>query len=267
MFALRRHYLNILGLPETATKKEIKRAYRKKAMQYHPDKNQSENAQEMFIQITEAYDYLTTTPAQRVKQKEQPKTKSEQYKDDFYERMKRAKEVYEKRQQQERKVQLEKFKRFKESFVFKTSIPLTVLAYLLYFIMFLDTSLPSYKIESFVETVERSSRENSYTFITTKGAYEGSFANGRRPLYVKKGQSVTLHVTPILNDLYYAQLNYMESKNTKSVHYYSALIFVCLLFTLSGLIVRNPSFQSYLTIHLSYFIAILVIIYVLYKVL
>ncbi|RYD71844.1 MAG: molecular chaperone DnaJ, partial [Sphingobacteriales bacterium] len=31
----------ILGVPEGATKEEIKRAYRQKAFQYHPDKNSS----------------------------------------------------------------------------------------------------------------------------------------------------------------------------------------------------------------------------------
>ncbi len=55
---MRRHYLQILGLPETASDQEIKKAYRRKAMLYHPDLNQSPGAQEQFVKIDKAYQYL-----------------------------------------------------------------------------------------------------------------------------------------------------------------------------------------------------------------
>lgn len=48
------HY-KILGLSLSATKEEIKKAYRKLALQWHPDKNKVANAHEMFIKINEAY--------------------------------------------------------------------------------------------------------------------------------------------------------------------------------------------------------------------
>lgn len=49
----------ILGLSSSATPEEIKKAYRRLAMQYHPDKNPSEDAEEMFLDIQEAYDTLS----------------------------------------------------------------------------------------------------------------------------------------------------------------------------------------------------------------
>jgi len=55
-------YYNILGVRQGATDDEIRKAYRRKAMEYHPDRNSSENAQEMFIKVTEAYEYLTSHP-------------------------------------------------------------------------------------------------------------------------------------------------------------------------------------------------------------
>ena len=48
------HY-EILGLSTSATKEEIKKAYRKLALEWHPDKNNTSNAHEIFIKINEAY--------------------------------------------------------------------------------------------------------------------------------------------------------------------------------------------------------------------
>lgn len=53
-----KQYFDILGIPPTKNEKLIKRAYRKKAMKYHPDRNPSIEAKEKFIQVTEAYDKL-----------------------------------------------------------------------------------------------------------------------------------------------------------------------------------------------------------------
>lgn len=51
-------YYKILGLQPNATVVEIKRAFRKKAKLYHPDINKAPNATEMFILISEAYEYV-----------------------------------------------------------------------------------------------------------------------------------------------------------------------------------------------------------------
>lgn len=49
------NYYEILGISPSATKEEIKKAYRKLALQYHPDKNKSPDAHDRFIEINEAY--------------------------------------------------------------------------------------------------------------------------------------------------------------------------------------------------------------------
>lgn len=51
-------YYNILGLPVNSSVEEIKKAYRKKARLYHPDINPSPEAKDLFISVTEAYEFL-----------------------------------------------------------------------------------------------------------------------------------------------------------------------------------------------------------------
>eukprot|EP00052_Salpingoeca_macrocollata_P001508 m.25948 g.25948 ORF g.25948 m.25948 type:complete len:360 (+) comp11448_c0_seq1:94-1173(+) len=55
-----RDFYNILGVPRSATQKEIKKAYRKLAMQYHPDKNTGDpTAADRFQDIGAAYEVLS----------------------------------------------------------------------------------------------------------------------------------------------------------------------------------------------------------------
>lgn len=55
-------YYQVLGVPKTATDAEIKKAYRKLAMKYHPDRSKDDkNAEEMFKKISEAYAVLSDT--------------------------------------------------------------------------------------------------------------------------------------------------------------------------------------------------------------
>merc|ERR1712062_422413 len=59
-------YYKILGVARGASEDEIKKAYRKLALKYHPDKNQSAGAEEKFKEIGEAYDVLSDNKKKQV---------------------------------------------------------------------------------------------------------------------------------------------------------------------------------------------------------
>ena len=59
MTTQKRDYYDVLGVPRGATEEDIRKAFRKMALEYHPDRNKSDDATEKFKEINEAYQVLS----------------------------------------------------------------------------------------------------------------------------------------------------------------------------------------------------------------
>ena len=54
-----RDYYEVLGVSRSHTDEDIRKAFRKKALEYHPDRNKSPDAEAKFKEINEAYQVLS----------------------------------------------------------------------------------------------------------------------------------------------------------------------------------------------------------------
>ncbi|MBV9547501.1 MAG: DnaJ domain-containing protein, partial [Chloroflexi bacterium] len=55
----KRDYYEVLGVSRTCSDDDIKKSYRRLALQYHPDRNKAPEATERFKEATEAYQILS----------------------------------------------------------------------------------------------------------------------------------------------------------------------------------------------------------------
>lgn len=58
VYMMENDYYHILGVSKDATREEIKKEFRKMALNYHPDKNKTTGAEEKFKEIAKAYGVL-----------------------------------------------------------------------------------------------------------------------------------------------------------------------------------------------------------------
>jgi len=109
-----KNYYKTLGLSSSASKAEIKVAYRKLAKKYHPDKNKSNQASQLFIEVNEAYAYLTNEGSSyriNYPEKTTNSNKSKSSEDELRKRMDWARKYAQyKKVKEERMMELEYYK-------------------------------------------------------------------------------------------------------------------------------------------------------------
>jgi len=83
---LQEHY-NVLSLPPGVDKAAIREAYKRLAKKYHPDINNSRDAQEKFILVKNAYDTLMRQDDYTLRHSTRPLTKAEFYEKQYKQKM------------------------------------------------------------------------------------------------------------------------------------------------------------------------------------
>lgn len=202
--------LALLNLPLNATKADIKKAYRKLAFEYHPDKNPSKDAQARFIEIKKAYEYLLDENAHPITKifrqsnssNQQTKKQTEKEKQEAWHKSYRER-VFKK---QETKAQL--FEKVKNSFIYKLSKISGILSGLITILIIVNyLFLNTYTVESKVlDYYQTEPQYNAFTSIDIDSKKEFYFTIntiGQFQLFeaISKGQIIYLNTTYLLNDV------------------------------------------------------------------
>ena len=246
-------YYKILGLPNQSDKKLVKRAYRRLAMKYHPDKNDDRKANEKFILINEAYAKIMDESAHQntwnTYRNEKAKAKEEELK----KRMQWAKKYAQYKKDQEERIAEITYNKIQHS-ALGWIIPLISWVCIGFaFLLFLDFMVMNTKdldVDFDRSYVDMATEKDVLLFKDRESEeYISEFAvhiDDVKRLEFSKKVKYKCQLTPIFNELVTLTF-YHQDENIKIFNHYSvyraAYIFLFFLLTpVITLISKGPNF-------------------------
>jgi len=129
---MQKNYFNILNIPEGASVDDIKQAYRKLALKYHPDINPEPEAHSIFIEITQAYEYLLEKTQQEAQSEQTYQYNFDnEYADILSEIKKESRAMAEKQREMRKEAERKRDEEFKKSGLYDLSL---ILRYSIHFL-------------------------------------------------------------------------------------------------------------------------------------
>lgn len=209
---MKERYLAILNLTNTATKSEIKKAFRLLALQYHPDKNSSEGAKQKFIEINQAYDFLMSDRANVITKPFAQYKHGNTVKDSVSEAEKETKkkhDFYRKRVLEKKGKSKFTYASIKDTFLVKFSKTVGAFSILLSLFLLLNYFILDKKdVEVYLtnyEVIGSTEISCDFTEISSSHTYHLTIPSSGSPAHFKKllneKTPVVLNKTPIFNDV------------------------------------------------------------------
>lgn len=246
-------YYKILGLPNQSDKKLVKRAYRRLAMKYHPDKNDDRKANEKFILINEAYAKIMDESAYQNTWNTYQNKKAKAKEEELKKRMQWAKKYAQYKKDQEERIAEITYNKIQHSALGWIYPLISWVCIGFAFLLFLDFMVMNTKDldvdfdRSYVDMVT----EKDVLLFKDKESeeYIGEFAvhiDDVKRLEFSKKVKYKCQLTPIFNELVTLTF-YHQDENIKIFNHYSvyraAYIFLFFLLTpVITLISKGPNF-------------------------
>ena len=241
--------MKILGLNDDASDEQIKKAWKKKVLQFHPDKNPSDNAQNEFIKVCDAYQKLSSGTFEKIDETIPPET-NEFYKkynqnltnEDIAKRRQKAREHSKYKEMYEEYILSISYKGLRKSFLYKFSNIVAVCSLIIGSILFLDYSVLEPKAETAVilnqyyniDNVVYNVYDLNYQIPTEKREYEVSTAFSSDNFKgLKYNSFIKIYKSRILNQnisFSHADDTYQTSMLNRFSIYIAFWVFIVLFF-------------------------------------
>lgn len=256
-------YYKILGLPNQSDKKLVKRAYRRLAMKYHPDKNDDRKANEKFILINEAYAKIMDESAHQntwnTYRNEKAKAKEEELK----KRMQWAKKYAQYKKDQEERIAEITYNKIQHSALGWIYPLISWVCIGFAFLLFLDFMVMNTKdldVDFDRSYVDMATEKDVLLFKDRESEeYIGEFAvhiDDVKRLEFSKKVKYKCQLTPIFNELVTLTF-YHQDENIKIFNHYSVYraAYIFLLFLLTPVITLISKGPNFLHVFCVYFVS------------
>ena len=255
-------YYKILGLPNQSDKKLVKRAYRRLAMKYHPDKNDDRKANEKFILINEAYAKIMDESAHQntwnTYRNEKAKAKEEELK----KRMQWAKKYAQYKKDQEERIAEITYNKIQHSALGWIYPLISWVCIGFAFLLFLDFMVMNTKdldVDFDRSYVDMATEKDVLLFKDRESEeYISEFAvhiDDVKRLEFSKKVKYKCQLTPIFNELVTLTF-YHQDENIKIFNHYSVYraAYIILFFLLTPVITLISKGPNFLHVFCVYFV-------------
>ena len=277
---VRKEYLKILGLNEHANDEQIKKAWKKKVLQFHPDKNPNDNAQIEFIKVCDAYQKLSDRTFEKIEESIQPEANKFYKKynqnltpEDVEKRRQKAREHSKYKEMYEEYILSISYNGLRKSFLYKFSNIVAICSLIIGSILFLDYAVLEPKIETAVtlnyyydvDNIVYSVYDLNYQIPTEKREYEISAAfSCENYKSLSYNSFIKVYKSRILNE----NISFSREKDTFETSminrfsiYIAFWIFIVLFFLpILNFAIRGPNTLYLVIVHINAYLPIFVFI-------
>lgn len=260
-----KNYYSILGVRRSASSLEIKRAFRRLALLYHPDRNKHPAAHRIFQEINEAYTVLGD-PQKRFRYDHQLHTLSRS-RTSAQAQQRHAHEVFRRKAaQQARKKRESHIAYFKKYAPYAGGICLIVAIWVN--LLVLDYFLPAKASRQTIVERTRSATSNTTVIITTEN-FQFPFDKILMPTYFNVGETIIVESTPIFRTVtrlrFEAHGRTLEAKPHYSIYSVWSFFLVLLFITANSgaFAVRKDYELRFNLAYVSVFLSVLMVMFLL----
>lgn len=261
-------YYRILGLNEQASLKEVKKAYKKLALRYHPDLNPDNvYAHQKFLEIKYAYECILNPPAIKTTKSDSPSTEE---KEDPIEKAKKNKEkaeAFKKRTEEIERIQDEReFRDFLQSWIYKVYKLSLKIGVILSFIILIDIFSPpritEYQISKIEEQVFSSAPTQYIVYVSNNK--KNDYIKSLIPIPFEKRGIVQFEESKIMGANFRMRTNVYIYENMYNVvnHLLVALLF-CLVIPILSILVKGPHPFYYVLAHITAIFPLIILLVIL----
>ena len=256
-------YYKILGLPNQSDKKLVKRAYRRLAMKYHPDKNDDRKANEKFILINEAYAKIMDESAHQNTWNTFQNNKAKAKEEELKKRMQWAKKYAQYKKDQEERIAEITYNKIQHSALGWIYPLISWVCIGFAFLLFLDFMVMNTKdldVDFDRSYVDMATEKDVLLFKDKESEeYIGEFAvhiDDVKRLEFSKKVKYKCQLTPIFNELVTLTF-YHQDENIKIFNHYSVYraAYIILFFLLTPVITLISKGPNFLHVFCVYFVS------------
>ena len=277
---MRKEYLKILGLNDGASDEQIKKAWKKKVLQLHPDKNPSDNAQNEFIKVCDAYQNLSSGTVENLDETIPPETNEffKKYnqnltKEDIAKRRQKAREHNKYKEVYEEYILSISYNELRKSFLYKFSNIVAIFSLIIGSVLLIDYAVLDPKVETAVtlsyyydvDNIVYSVYDLNYQIPTEKREYELSAAfSCENYTSLNHNSFIKVYKSRILNQniSFSPEKDTFETSMTNRFSIYIAFwVFIVLFFLpILNFTIRGPNTLYLVIVHINAYLPIFVFI-------